>query len=316
MKSRITTIFLIICFGTLITGCGSAKPVEQSTGVVTESQPRGEQVEETRTSNKQTENEDRAEPQESPTTEERKAKNNVTVVVKDKIDQPQDINEGRYSARVTFVIDVVNNTDQTIQGVQGVMTVNDLFGKEIISTNCNFTGQLIAPGETATFDELGIDINEYIDEHVKLYNEDYDDLSFEYQVKQIVYADEKTQDSSQTKGSKEVTVRCIDKTNIPVDYNAGRITPYAEFTFEVTNNTDKDIRGIQGVLTINDLFGTEIKRINCDFTGNMIPAGETVTIGEKYLDINEFIDDDVKIYNEDYDDMQFEYKITDIIYAE
>lgn len=246
---------------------------------------------------------------------EKASNDEVVVTVTGKTCIEADIYSGRYSDRIAFEIQVTNQTDETIQGV---LTIDDLFGKRIISSNCDFTGQTILPGETVTYDDIGLDVNEFIDSHVKLYNEAFDDLSFSYKVNEIVFANDRDSDSStsQTTGSEEVSIRCTDKKNLKADYSAGRLLPYAQFTFVVENRTEKNIKGIQGVVTVSDLFGKQIKKFTCDFTGQKIPAGGSVTFTDKYLEVNEFIDEDVKIYNEEYADLQFSYKVTDIVYDE
>ena len=246
------------------------------------------------------------------------SKEELTVKVTNKENLKADYNAGRYSDRVNFTVEVTNNTDKPIQGVQGELQVNDLFGKKIMRSNCNFTGQTIAPGETATFSNIGLDINEFMDSHVKLYNENYDDLSFDYTVNEIVYANDSASasGSNTTSGSSDVVIICTNKTNIPEDISAGRYSSYAEFSFSIENKTAKTIKGIQGVFTISDLFGKEIKKINCDFTGIKIAAGETIEVSEKYLEINQFMDEDVKVYTENYEDLKFSYKVTDIVYVE
>lgn len=75
------------------------------------------------------------------------------------------------------------------------MTINDLFGVEIISSGLDFTGQTIEPKGSISISGMGMDINQFIDSNVKLYNTDYDDLQFEYEIETIVY-DEK-QDSEE-----------------------------------------------------------------------------------------------------------------------
>ena len=80
-----------------------------------------------------------------------------------------------------------------------------------------------------------------------------------------------------------------------------------EFTFEVANKTDKQIKGVQGVLTICDLFGEEILSINCDFTGNSIAQNQSITVGDLGIDINQFMDSHIKLYNTDFSDLKFEY---------
>ena len=115
------------------------------------------------------------------------------VAVVDKKNIPEDIYNGQFSPRVQFVIEVSNNSDKEIKGVSGVLTIKDLFGKDILSSTCDFTGQPIAVGSTVTFSDLGMDINEFMDDHTKLYNENYSDLIFEYKVESVVYSNGETE---------------------------------------------------------------------------------------------------------------------------
>lgn len=112
----------------------------------------------------------------------------VKVNVVDKKNIPEDIYAGRFFPRVQLIIEVSNNSDKDIKGVSGVLTIKDLFGKHIISLTCNFTGKNIAVGSTVTYSNLGMDINEFMSSHTKLYSEKYSDLIFEYEVDSIVYS--------------------------------------------------------------------------------------------------------------------------------
>lgn len=69
-------------------------------------------------------------------------------------------------------------------------------------------------------------------------------------------------------------------------------------------------------MTVYDLFGKEIKNIGCDFTGKTIAVGETVTYDNMSIEINEFLDEDVKIYLTDFSDMQFSYEFISIVYSD
>jgi hypothetical protein len=84
---------------------------------------------------------------------------------------------------------VSNKTSKSIKGIQGVLTIKDLFGVKIISLNCDFTGQTIAGNSKVTYEGIGFDINQFKNDHVKVYNEDFEDLIFEYEVTKIVYSD-------------------------------------------------------------------------------------------------------------------------------
>lgn len=88
-----------------------------------------------------------------------------------------------------LVFSVTNNTSKTIQGVQGTAKFSDLFGVEILSTNCDFTGKTIDPNATVEFGDLTFECNKFMDDHMKLYNTAYGDMQFEYTVKSIVFTD-------------------------------------------------------------------------------------------------------------------------------
>ena len=90
---------------------------------------------------------------------------------------------------VDCVFSVTNNTDKEIKGIQGIAHFKDLFGVEILSSHADFTGIKIGPGETVTIDDLSFDCNQFIDEHMKLYNTAFEDLIFEYDVNTIVFSD-------------------------------------------------------------------------------------------------------------------------------
>jgi len=243
----------------------------------------------------------------------------VIVTVTNKTNLAENWDAGRYSDRVEFTFIIENMTDKSIKGVQGILTVKDLFGSNILSINCDFTGQTIQANGSITVSELGMDINEFMDDHVKLYNEDYSDLLFEYEVSNVVFSDEQSSQNITDTASLEaqkVVVAVTNKINLSENWDAGRYSPRVEFEFTLTNKTAKDIKGIQGVLTIKDMFGADIISINCDFTGNTIPANSSISVSDLGMDINEFMDDHVKLYNENYSDLIFGYGVTNIVYTD
>ena len=116
-------------------------------------------------------------------------KGDVTVLVTDKTVTPKNSDQWIFSNYVNFVFSITNNTEKDIQGIQGELHISDLFGAEILTVGCDFTGETIAAGATITNDDLSFECNEFISEHMKLFNEDYKDLKFNYIVKQIVFSD-------------------------------------------------------------------------------------------------------------------------------
>lgn len=258
------------------------------------------------------------EPTEEEKTEEVNQLNELAIVeATGKKNIPEDLNASRYSDRVEWTFKITNKSDKTIRGIQGKITVCDMFGETISTSGCDFTGISIGPNKYTTVDGMGFDINEFIDSDVKIYTTDFSDLIIKYDVSNIVYENGESEvtdpSAGETKQTK-VSVKVLGKENLPTNYDVGRYSPFIEFKFSVTNNTSKSIRGVQGTLDIQDLFGETIMRSSLDFTGQTIAAGGTATYSDLGIDVNEFMDEHVKLYNEEYKDLKFDYEVTAIVY--
>lgn len=244
----------------------------------------------------------------------------VIVTVTDKINLTTDYKAGRYSDRVEFKFKIENMTKIDIKGVQGTLLIKDLFDNDISSIDCDFTGKIIPAGDSISVSDLGVDINEFLDNDNKLYKEDFGDLKFEYSVSDVIFSDTTTSKNNSKEDkllrSQKIVVVVTNKKNLSADWNAGRFSPRVEFEFEVSNTTDKNIKGVQGILTINDMFGSQITSIDCDFTGKTIPAKGYIYVSGLGVDINEFIDEDIKLYSEIYSDLIFNYDVKNVVYED
>ena len=112
----------------------------------------------------------------------------------------------------------------------------------------------------------------------------------------------------------DITVTVLNKVSHEPNYSAFIYTNYVTFNIKVENQTDTDIRGISGYFIINDLFGNKILSLGCDFTGTIIPAGEYAEFDDMSVDINQFIEADLKLYNEKYEDLEFQYIVDNVVY--
>ena len=238
---------------------------------------------------------------------------NITISVTNKSNIPEDIYNGHYSNRVEFSFSIKNNETKDIKGIKGVLKIQDLFGNSIMNLNCDFTGKKITKGTSTSFTGIGIDINEFMSNHTKLYNEKYDDLKFEYEIQKVVYYGVTTTTKTTYE---EVTINVVNKYNLAEDIYNGRYSPEVLFDFDIFNKSNKSIKGIQGVLVVSDLFGDEIIRINCDFTGKNISSQDSEQYEAMGIEINEFMDSHVSLYNEDFSDLNFEYIIKTIVYTD
>lgn len=120
-----------------------------------------------------------------------KAKNEqyATITLVDKGTVAKDSSNWIFSNYITMVFDIVNNSDKVIVGIQGVLKTKDIFGVDILSMGCDFTGITIQAGETYREDKLSFECNEFMDTHMKLYNTAFSDLKYEYTITTIVFED-------------------------------------------------------------------------------------------------------------------------------
>ncbi len=125
-----------------------------------------------------------------------------------------------------------------------------------------------------------------------------------------------SQQYAEQKNYQYVKVVCTNKGTVPKNTSKWIFSNYVTFVFELTNNSDKAIKGVQGILHISDLFGSSIMDVRCDFTGHTIQPSETYTNKDLSYDVNEFIDTDMKLYSEDYSDLIFEYEPITIVFTD
>ena len=113
-----------------------------------------------------------------------------------------------------------------------------------------------------------------------------------------------------------VIVEITEKTESPRNYYEGRAYPSCGIVFQITNNTDKDIQGIEGQLIVDDIFEKEIIRLNADLTGKVIEAGQTEIIVWLSYEVKPYEDDAVKFYSTAYEDLKFDYRISKIVFTD
>ncbi len=86
------------------------------------------------------------------------------------------------------------------------------------------------------------------------------------------------------------------------------------FIFKLTNNTDKDIEGIQGVVKFNDIFDNEIKSTKITYDEGLVVRESKLYKGT--LSYNEFSDDDVKLKQTDLEKLKYTFEVDAIIYTD
>lgn len=81
-----------------------------------------------------------------------------------------------------------------------------------------------------------------------------------------------------------------------------------------TNKTEKDIKGVEGIIAFYDIFDNKIKAINVSYDKGIPKDGNSVF--NAGIDYNQFIDENVKLKNTDLKNLKYEWEVKTIIYED
>lgn len=124
------------------------------------------------------------------------------------------------------------------------------------------------------------------------------------------------EDNSNDVNKELLIIEVVDKINRPKDVDNWILDNSVNFHISITNNYKKDIREIRGELNIKTTAGVSILRFDCDLRGHIISSGETFTNKDTVFKINEYVNEDMRLYRTDHDDLKYTYKINEIIFTD
>ena len=110
----------------------------------------------------------------------------VSVTVTGKTSLPSNIWEGRALDQISVDVDVKNKSSRVIRGVEGKLTIYDMFDKKLMTEQADITGRTIKAGETISYNFL-FHANSLIEKEMTAFESDFKDLKFSYEVTKIVY---------------------------------------------------------------------------------------------------------------------------------
>lgn len=160
-----------------------------------------------------------------------------------------------------------------------------------------FSGQLPAPGTT---------VGQAIKEQEEWVSKQKEAKTAE--IKKRVDAERKTK---QEEFAKLMTIALINKKNVEGRYGQKQVV----FEVAYENKGDKDIAGVKGSLKISDMFGDLIVNIVWPHDDE-IPAKQIVVGEDGGIDINQFMDNHMKLWNSDYSKLKATFEISTIIFKD
>lgn len=180
---------LTIAILVLSTGCSSSTPQNNNNSSNLQDTSKKD------TTPKETEPE-KSDPTPAPTkkklTKKEKYQNyakKIKIKVYDKKILPTDFDARRFSDFIELDYKVINKSPKAIKGIKGVLYVYDQFDEEIISINWDVSVGTIGSGKTKKITNYGLDYNQFLDSHNKIYNLEFEDMIFKYEMQQINFAD-------------------------------------------------------------------------------------------------------------------------------
>jgi hypothetical protein len=116
--------------------------------------------------------------------------------------------------------------------------------------------------------------------------------------------------AKQQEFSQLLSAALVNKKNVEGEY--GQHFVALEVAFE--NKSDREIQGVKGVLRLNDIFGDSISNIRLSYDDG-IGAKKVVTY-KGNVDINQFMDNDKKLWNTDFDKLKAEFDTVTVIFKD
>jgi hypothetical protein len=117
--------------------------------------------------------------------------------------------------------------------------------------------------------------------------------------------------AKQAEFDKLVTVTLINKKNAEHQYGQ----KFINFDMAYQNKGDKDIAGIKGTLKITDMFGDKIMNVGWSYDGG-VAANKMSNERNSGVSVNEFKDNDMKLWNTDFDKIKSKFEVSTIIFKD
>lgn len=113
---------------------------------------------------------------------------------------------------------------------------------------------------------------------------------------------------------KAVTLAVFEKGFLPSDPSAGRFDAYITFKCAYENTSPKDIRAFKGIVIFQDLFGSDIYRINLTISDPIKAGAKAHWSG--VVKFNQFIDSEQRLRNAELKDMKVIWMPVSVIFTD
>lgn len=97
-------------------------------------------------------------------------------------------------------------------------------------------------------------------------------------------------------------------------FSNANYTSIIRMDLKFTNNTDKDVKGVEGMITYYDIFDNKITAVNIAYDEGILKNSSKEY--KAAIDFNQFISEDVKLRDTDLKNLKYKWDIKTIIYED
>lgn len=132
--------------------------------------------------------------------------------------------------------------------------------------------------------------------------------------KTVVGTTSKENAAKQPEQASKVDLEITKKGFHEASLTGGDFQDQIQLDLNFTNKTDKDIKGVQGIITFYDIFDKEIKTLNIAYDKG-IPAGQS-KVWNSGADYNQFMGEDTKLKDTELKDLKYKWEVKTIVYED
>jgi hypothetical protein len=230
---------------------------------------------------------------------------------------PRFSHDDRYKVSLKFH----NSSEKAISAFKGAITFKDAFGEKFKSVRVEVQDGIPAGGDLVWDGEL--DLNQFMADDNKLKDTPTDKLSLEWKTEFVLFAGEGPPAGAPAPTTPKQT-RALELaksvTMEPVSYGFDRGDPRWQhddrykLSLKFSNQADKDISAVKGVIVFKDAFGQKIKGVKLEVQ-DTIPRNGHIT-WEGGLDLNQFLDEDNKLISTPKEKLTIEWLPDTILFTD
>ena len=114
--------------------------------------------------------------------------------------------------------------------------------------------------------------------------------------------------------TKKVTLEITSKSFHQADIMSGDFQDQITMDLKFTNETDKEIKGVEGTITFFDIFDNKISALQISYDKG-IPVGQS-KVWKSGMDFNQFMDENIKLKDTELKDLKYKWEVSTIVYAD